>query len=51
VIPELGRFQVLTGFDGNGQAITRPPKRATTLRHLLTHTSGFVYDIWNADMR
>lgn len=50
VIPELGRFQVLTGFDGNGQAITRPPKRAMTLRHLLTHTSGFVYDIWNADM-
>src|SRR6202043_4112332 len=21
-----------------------------TLRHLLTHTAGFVYDIWNADM-
>jgi CubicO group peptidase (beta-lactamase class C family) len=27
--------------------MTRPPKREVTLRHLLTHTSGHSYDIWN----
>jgi CubicO group peptidase (beta-lactamase class C family) len=50
VIPELSTFQVLDGWDANGEPRLRPPKRAITLRHLLTHTSGFVYDIWNADM-
>jgi methyl acetate hydrolase len=50
VIPELGTFQVIDGWDPNGQVRTRPPKRQMTLRHLLTHTSGFVYDIWNPDM-
>ncbi|MEM7340279.1 MAG: serine hydrolase domain-containing protein [Actinomycetota bacterium] len=49
VCPELGQIQVLDGFDGDGQPITRPPATPVTLRHLLTHTSGFVYDIWNAD--
>ena len=28
----------------------RPAKRPITLRHLMTHTAGFCYDIWNADM-
>ena len=28
----------------------RPAKRPITLRHLLTHTSGFGYDIWNASV-
>src|SRR5262249_49287766 len=27
-----------------------PARRPITLRHLLTHTSGFVYDVWNPDM-
>src|SRR2546423_9791443 len=49
-IPELATFQVIDGWDANGQLRTRPAKRQMTLRHLLTHTSGFVYDIWNADM-
>ncbi len=49
VCPELGETQVLDGFDGDGQPVTRPPASPITLRHLLTHTSGFVYDIWNAD--
>ncbi len=29
---------------------TRPRSRPITLRHLLTHTSGFGYDIWNGDL-
>jgi methyl acetate hydrolase len=50
VLPELGRVQVLEGFGPDGQPRLRAPKRPITLRHLLTHTSGFTYDIWNADM-
>ena len=51
VIPELGRVQVLDGFDADGKPRLRAPKRALTLRHLLTHTSGYAYDMWNADMK
>ena len=50
VIPYLGEVGVLEGFDEEGQPKTRPPKRAITLRHLLTHTSGFAYEIWNKDV-
>jgi methyl acetate hydrolase len=50
VLPELSAPQVLTGFGPSGEPVLRPTKRAITLRHLLTHTSGFVYDIWNAEM-
>lgn len=49
VCPELHEATVLEGFDGDGQPITRAPATPITLRHLLTHTSGFVYDIWNPD--
>jgi methyl acetate hydrolase len=50
VLPELGRVQVLDGFDTEGKPRLRAPNRSITLRHLLTHTSGFAYDMWNADM-
>jgi CubicO group peptidase (beta-lactamase class C family) len=30
--------------------VLRPPRTDITLRHLLTHTAGFAYDIWNADI-
>ena len=46
-LPALGEVQVLEGFSSNGQPRTRAPKRPVTLRHLLTHTSGFGYEFLN----
>jgi methyl acetate hydrolase len=46
---EIGEVAVLEGFDRDGNPITRPPKTPVTLRHLMTHTSGYVYEIWNED--
>jgi methyl acetate hydrolase len=50
VLPELAAPQVLEGFDAAGRPILRRARRPITLRHLVTHTAGFVYDIWNADI-
>ncbi len=50
ILPELADPLVLEGFDGEGAPKLRPAKRPITLRHLITHTAGFGYDIWNADL-
>ena len=47
VLPELGSPKVLEGFDARGQPKLRPAKRDVTLRHLLTHTSGYTYANWS----
>ncbi len=51
VVPALAEVQVLTGFDAAGRPQLRAPKRAITLRHLLTHSAGFSYEIWNTDIQ
>jgi methyl acetate hydrolase len=46
--PALGSPQVLEGFDAKGLPRLRPATRPITLRHLLTHTAGFAYRLWDA---
>ena len=50
VIPALGDCVVLEGFDAAGKPRTRKATRDITLRHLLTHTAGFAYDIWKPEI-
>ncbi|MFL6816119.1 MAG: serine hydrolase domain-containing protein [Bradyrhizobium sp.] len=50
VLPDLAAPQVFEGFDSNGEPNLRPAKCEITLRHLMTHTAGFAYDLWNGDM-
>jgi methyl acetate hydrolase len=50
VLPFLADTKVLLGFDANDMPIMRAPRKQITLRNLLTHTAGFVYDTWNAEM-
>jgi methyl acetate hydrolase len=47
--PALASPQVLDGFDAAGAPILRPAKGPITLRHLLTHTAGFTYEVWDAN--
>jgi methyl acetate hydrolase len=49
VVPELANPQVLEGFDAAGKPRLRPAREKVTLRRLLTHTAGFVYDTWNGN--
>jgi CubicO group peptidase (beta-lactamase class C family) len=49
-LPQLANLNVLTGFDPAGKPLLQPAKTPVTLKHLLTHTSGFCYDIWDGDM-
>ena len=50
VLPELASPQVLESFDTSGAPRLRAAKRPITLRHLLTHTAGFGYEMWNPEL-
>jgi CubicO group peptidase (beta-lactamase class C family) len=50
VLPDLAKPQVLEGFDAKGEPKLRPAARPITLRHLMTHTAGFCYNMWNGDI-
>jgi methyl acetate hydrolase len=49
LLPDLAAPKVLEGFDASGAPILRPARNAITLRHLMTHTAGFCYDMWNGE--
>jgi CubicO group peptidase (beta-lactamase class C family) len=50
VVTALSSAKVLEGFDAAGQPRLRAPKRPFTLRHLMTHTAGFAYEIWRSEI-
>lgn len=50
LIPYLGDVRVLKGFDAAGMPKLRQPRRDITLKHLLSHTAGFSYEIWSEDI-
>src|SRR5450432_1772774 len=50
VLPDLASPQVLEGFDADGAPKLRPARNPITLRHLMTHTASFAYNMWNGDM-
>ena len=50
ILPELAAAKVLDGYDSAGKPVLRPPKTPVTLKHLLTHTSGLCYDVWDEGM-
>jgi CubicO group peptidase (beta-lactamase class C family) len=50
VVSSLSAAKVLEGFDAAGKPRLRAPKRPITLKHLLTHTAGFAYEIWRPEI-
>ena len=50
-LPELAQLQVLESVDpSTGKAQLRPAKTPVTVRQLLTHTSGFVYEFFDSKL-
>lgn len=48
-LPELNDLQVLEGFDPSEKPVFADADRSPTARELMTHTAGFVYEIWNTN--
>lgn len=51
-IPAFSELKILEGIDkSSGHPIYRQPKNPVTVKQLLTHTSGFGYEMWNTQLR
>lgn len=50
IIPALKSRDILEGFDNVGQPKLRSARMPMTIRHLLTHTSGYSYTIWSENL-
>jgi len=46
-LPDTSNPRILQGFDGEENPIFINASRSPTIRELITHTSGYVYSIWN----
>lgn len=51
ILPELAAPRVLEGFAADGTPQLRAAKRPITIRHLLTHTSGYTYSLWSEALK
>src|SRR5258708_2808458 len=50
VWPDRAAPQVLEGLAAQGEPKLRPAKTPIPCGHLMTHTAGFCYDLWNGEM-
>ncbi|PVH69704.1 beta-lactamase/transpeptidase-like protein [Cadophora sp. DSE1049] len=50
LLPELKGLEILKGFDDQQQPILEKNNKSITLRHLLTHSSGLTYDVFNPEV-
>jgi CubicO group peptidase (beta-lactamase class C family) len=50
LLPEWKDTQILTGWTDDETPILQPAKEKVTLRRLLTHTSGLLYDFMHPDL-
>jgi methyl acetate hydrolase len=49
-LPVLGDAKVYQQLDASGKPVLTAPTKPITLRNLMTHTSGFCYDVWEKKM-
>ena len=49
-LPEMAKLKVLTGYDTDKKPILTPARRQPTIRQLLSHTAGFGYTSWDANL-
>ncbi|GIJ90086.1 hypothetical protein Asppvi_009036 [Aspergillus pseudoviridinutans] len=50
-VPELATPEVLSGIDEDGKPIVYRTEKKLTLRHLLTHTSGFTFNVMSPNLQ